>query len=79
MLNGENVSQNETPVDKLCALIRMTPRYAEFAQDFDLRPSLDKNGNQSGRLTWGFNFQKVNNNSYSPVFKLESGELIPLN
>jgi hypothetical protein len=52
---------------------------AEFAQDFDLRPSLDKNGNQSGRLTWGFNFQKVNNNSYSPVFKLESGELIPLN
>jgi hypothetical protein len=48
-------------------------------QDYDLRPSLDKNGNQPGRLTWGFNFQKVNNNSYSPVFKLESGELIPLN
>jgi hypothetical protein len=52
---------------------------SEFAQDYDLRPSLDKNGNQPGRLTWGFNFQKVNNNSYSPVFKLESGELIPLN
>ncbi len=52
---------------------------AEFAQDYDLRPTLDKNGNQPGRLTWGFNFQKVNNNSYSPVFKLESGELIPLN
>ncbi len=33
MLSGENVSQNQTPVDKLCALIRMTPRYAEFAQD----------------------------------------------
>ena len=33
MLNGENVSQNQTPVDKLCALIRTTPRYAEFAQD----------------------------------------------
>ena len=52
---------------------------AEFANDFDLRPSLDRNGYQSGRLSWGFNFQKVNNNSYSPVFKLESGELIPLN
>jgi hypothetical protein len=51
---------------------------AEFANDFDLRPSLDRNGYQSGRFSWGFNFQKVNNNSYSPVFKLESGELIPL-
>ena len=52
---------------------------AEFANDFDLRPSLDRKGYKSGRLSWGFNFQKVNNNSYSPVFKLESGELIPLN
>ena len=60
-------------------LIHWVHANAEFAQDFDLRPSLDKNGNQPGRLTWGFNFQKVNNNSYSPVFKLESGELIPLN
>ncbi len=60
-------------------LVHWVHTNAEFAQDFDLRPSLDKNGNQSGRLTWGFNFQKVNNNSYSPVFKLESGELIPLN
>lgn len=51
---------------------------AEFANDFDLRPSLDRKGYESGRLSWGFNFQKVNNNSYSPVFKLESGELIPL-
>ena len=51
---------------------------SEFAQDFDLRPSLDRKGYQPGRLSWGFNFQKVNNNSYSPVFKLESGELIPL-
>ena len=51
---------------------------AEFANDFDLRPSLDQKGYQPGRLSWGFNFQKVNNNSYSPVFKLESGELIPL-
>ncbi len=60
-------------------LVHWVHANAEFAQDFDLRPSLDKNGNQPGRLTWGFNFQKVNNNSYSPVFKLESGELIPLN
>ncbi|MEK0442788.1 MAG: hypothetical protein RL403_1766, partial [Bacteroidota bacterium] len=52
---------------------------AEFANDFDLRPSLDRKGYQPGRLSWGFNFQKVNNNSYSPVFKLESGVLIPLN
>lgn len=60
-------------------LVHWVHTNAEFAQDFDLRPSLDKNGKQTGRLTWGFNFQKVNNNSYSPVFKLESGELIPLN
>ena len=52
---------------------------AEFVNDFELRPSLDQKGYQPGRLSWGFNFQKVNNNSYSPVFKLESGELIPLN
>ena len=51
---------------------------AEFANDFELRPSLDQKGYQPGRLSWGFNFQKVNNNRYSPVFKLESGELIPL-
>ncbi len=60
-------------------LVHWVNTNAEFAQDFDLRPSLDKNGKQTGRLTWGFNFQNVNNNSYSPVFKLESGELIPLN
>lgn len=46
--------------------------------DFDLRRSLDQRSFQPGKLTWGFNFQKSNNNSYSPVFKLESGELIPL-
>lgn len=60
-------------------LVHWVHTNAEFAQDFDLRPSLDKNGKQTGRLTWGFNFQNVNNNSYSPVFKLVSGELIPLN
>lgn len=46
--------------------------------DFDLRRSLDQRSFQPGKLTWGFNFQKSNNNSYSPVFKLEAGELIPL-
>jgi hypothetical protein len=51
---------------------------AEFAHDYDLRARVDQRGYQEGQLTWGFNFQKVNNNSYSPVFKLESGELIPL-
>ena len=51
---------------------------AEFAHDYDLRARVDQRGYQEGKLTWGFNFQKVNNNSYSPVFKLESGELIPL-
>ncbi|MDA0314788.1 MAG: hypothetical protein O2829_02905 [Bacteroidetes bacterium] len=60
-------------------LVRWVHSNAEFAQDFDLRSSFDKNSDQQGRLTWGFNFQKVNNNSYSPVFKLESGVLIPLN
>lgn len=45
---------------------------------FDLRRSLDQRSFQPGKLTWGFNFQKSNNNSYTPVFKLEAGELIPL-
>ena len=47
--------------------------------DFDLRRSLNQNAFQPGKLTWGFNFQNSNNNSYAPVFKLEAGELIPLN
>ncbi len=46
---------------------------------FDLRRSLNQNPYQPGKLTWGFNFQNSNNNSYTPVFKLEAGELIPLN
>lgn len=45
---------------------------------YDLRRSLDQRSFQPGKLTWGFNFQKSNNNSYTPVFKLEAGELIPL-
>lgn len=45
---------------------------------FDLRRSLDQRSFQPGKLTWGFNFQNSNNNSYTPVFKLEAGELIPL-
>jgi len=46
--------------------------------DYDLRRSLDRQTFQPGQLTWGFNFQNSNNNSYSPVFKFEAGELIPL-
>jgi hypothetical protein len=34
---------------------------------------------QPGKLTSGFNFQNSHNNNYVPVFKLEAGELIPLN
>jgi tetratricopeptide (TPR) repeat protein len=45
---------------------------------FDLRTSLDKKSFQPGKLTWGFNFQNSKNNSYSPVFKLDAGALIPL-
>lgn len=59
-------------------LVSWVQANAEFAHDYDLRPRVDQRGFQEGQLTWGFNFQKVNNNSYSPVFKLESGELIPL-
>lgn len=59
-------------------LISWVQTNAEFAHDYDLRARVDQRGFQEGQLTWGFNFQKVNNNSYSPVFKLESGELIPL-
>ena len=45
---------------------------------YDLRRSLDQSSFQPGKLTWGFNFQNSNNNSYSPLFKMEAGELIPL-
>ncbi|MBN7812190.1 tetratricopeptide repeat protein [Algoriphagus sp. H41] len=51
----------------------LTPSYA-----FDLRRGLNQRAFQQGKLTWGFNFQNSNNNSYTPVFKLEAGELIPL-
>lgn len=46
---------------------------------FDLRKNLDENPFQQGQLTRGFNFQNGNNNQYVPVFRLESGELKPLN
>jgi hypothetical protein len=45
---------------------------------YDLRRSLNQGSFQPGKLTWGFNFQNSNNNSYTPVFKMEAGELIPL-
>ncbi len=46
---------------------------------YDLRRSLDQSSFQPGKLTWGFNFQNSNNNSYTPIFKFQGGELIPLN
>lgn len=59
-------------------LINWISANAQFVNDYDLRIPLDQKGYQPGKLTWGFNFQNTNNNTYSPVFKLESGELIPL-
>ncbi len=44
----------------------------------DLRRSLDTKAFQSGKLTWGYNFRESNNNHYVPVFRLESGELKPI-
>lgn len=46
---------------------------------FDLRKNLDQAVFQNGKLSWGFNFQNSNSNQYVPVFKLEMGELKPLN
>jgi hypothetical protein len=59
-------------------LVNWISANAQFVYDYDLRNSLDQKGYQPGKLTWGFNFQNTNNNTHSPVFKLESGELIPL-
>lgn len=59
-------------------LVHWISTNAQFVYDYDLRVTLDQKGYQPGKLTWGFNFQNTNNNTYSPVFKLESGELIPL-
>lgn len=44
----------------------------------NFRRSLDINGYQSGKFNWGYNFRESNNNQYVPVFKLESGELKPI-
>ena len=43
------------------------------------RNKLNQKSFQSGKYTYGFNFRDTNNNHYSPVFKFENGELIPLN
>lgn len=51
---------------------------SKATMDFNLRRSLDQSAFQQGKLTWGFNFQNSNNNSYAPVFRMEAGELIPL-
>lgn len=45
---------------------------------YDFRNSLNGKSFQPGKLTWGFNFQNSNNNTYVPVFKLVGGELIPI-
>ncbi|MHA7128910.1 ABC transporter substrate-binding protein [Algoriphagus namhaensis] len=48
------------------------------SKGFDLRRNLDQAAFQSGRLSWGFNFQNSNYNQYVPIFRLEKGELKPL-
>lgn len=48
------------------------------SKGFDLRRNLDQSAFQTGKVTWGFNFQNSNNNRYVPVFKMEEGELKPL-
>ena len=48
------------------------------SKGFDLRRNLDQSVFQVGKVTWGFNFQNSNNNKYVPVFKMEAGELKPL-
>jgi hypothetical protein len=60
-------------------LVHWIAENAEFVNDFNIRKTLDRKGFQPGKLTWGFNFQNSNNNTYSPVLKLVGGELIPLN
>lgn len=45
---------------------------------FDLKRNLDQKAFESGKLTWGFNFQGTHNNQYVPLFKMETGELKPL-
>jgi len=59
-------------------LVNWIYKNADYGYNYELRASLDQKTFQPGELTWGFNFQKVNNNAYTPVFKLEAGELIPL-
>ena len=59
-------------------LVNWISSNTEFIYDFNIRNTLNEKGFQQGKLTWGFNFQNANNNTYSPIFKLEAGELIPL-
>ncbi|WP_166637222.1 ABC transporter substrate-binding protein [Algoriphagus boseongensis] len=51
----------------------------DLKNGLSFRNSLDQNSFQNGRFTFGFNFRNSNNNLYSPILKLENGELIPLN
>ncbi|GMQ31563.1 hypothetical protein [Algoriphagus confluentis] len=52
---------------------------SNFSEFSDLRRGLDSKSYQPGKLTHGFNFQNSNSNQFSPILKLENGELIPLN
>lgn len=45
---------------------------------FELRRNLDQAAFQHGKVSWGFNFQNSNNNQYVPVFRMEAGEMKPL-
>jgi ABC-type branched-subunit amino acid transport system substrate-binding protein len=42
---------------------------------FDFRENLNKNGFINGKITYGFDFRKANNNLYVPVLKLFNGKL----
>jgi hypothetical protein len=48
------------------------------SKGFELRRNLDQAAFQKGKVSWGFNFQNSNNNQYVPVFRMEAGEMKPL-
>jgi len=52
MLSGESVAQNDTPADKLLKLIRLTPRYAELAEEMrDMIQQHEGKGNAAALVT----------------------------
>jgi predicted negative regulator of RcsB-dependent stress response len=48
------------------------------SKGFELRSNLNQAAFQQGKVSWGFNFQNSNNNQYVPVFRMEAGEMKPL-